>query len=38
MGRLMAARAKQPRRRRAAEQRNELAASKFTEFHSIPSR
>jgi hypothetical protein len=38
MGRLMAARAERPRRRRAAEQRNELAASKFTEFHSIPSR
>src|SRR5215831_4734927 len=35
MGRLVPARAEQPCGRRAAEQRNELTASKFTEFHSI---
>jgi hypothetical protein len=38
MGRLPPARAEQLRGRRAAERRNELAASKFIEFHSIPSR
>jgi hypothetical protein len=38
MDRLVAARAEQLCGRRAAEQRNELAASKFIEFHSIPSR
>src|SRR5262245_61745683 len=36
LGRLRAGR--QRPRRRTAEQRNELAASKFTEFHSIPYR
>jgi hypothetical protein len=36
LGRLVLARAEQPCGRRAAEQRNELAASKFNEFHSIP--
>jgi hypothetical protein len=38
MDRLVPARAEQLCGRRAAEQRNELTASKFTEFHSIPSR
>ena len=38
MGRLVPARAEQLCGRRSAEQRNELAASKFIEFHSIPSR
>ncbi len=38
MGRLPPARAEQLCGRRAAERRNELAASKFIEFHSIPSR
>jgi hypothetical protein len=38
MGRLVPARAEQLCGRRTAEQRNELTASKFTEFHSIPSR
>jgi hypothetical protein len=38
MDRLVPARAEQLCGRRAAEQRNELAASKFIEFHSIPSK
>ena len=38
MGLLLRARAEQLCGRRAAERRNELAASKFIEFHSIPSR
>src|SRR5262249_8038660 len=35
--RLLRARRKRPRRRRAAQQRDELAASQFIELHSIPS-
>src|SRR5262249_58924449 len=38
MGRLVPARAEQLCGRHTAEQRNELTASKFTEFHSIPDQ